>query len=151
MTANTTPTPTTSVGDCLDYLDQLHRTIRHTFCTGALTFPQDHNLDAWFGHMTEAEHTIRAAYHELSRTSPNTYQDDDDGNDTTIIIDTVAIERACDGHHVDLTPAERREAARRLLAKGNSIAATARLLGLNRSTVEKWKSRGLLNPTQPDT
>ncbi|MFE9949337.1 helix-turn-helix domain-containing protein [Streptomyces sp. NPDC005531] len=57
-------------------------------------------------------------------------------------LDYIAIEHAMNGEPVDLTPAERIEAARQLDARGMNHAEIGRRIGCDRSTVTAWRNSG---------
>lgn len=67
------------------------------------------------------------------------------------LVDEIAIERACDGHHVDLTRLERIEVIRRLHARGMSDAVIAERVGIAERTVERTRRRHGIRDRQAQT
>lgn len=57
------------------------------------------------------------------------------------VVDDVAVERACAGHHVDLTAAERLEVVRRLASRGVSDYAIAAVLRRRPESVQRLRAR----------
>lgn len=55
-------------------------------------------------------------------------------------LDEVAVERACRGDRVELTPAERLAAVTKLIGRGLTSNQTAERLHLTRRTVERYKA-----------
>ncbi len=56
-------------------------------------------------------------------------------------VDEIAIERACHGESVVLTPTERGLAIKKLIARGLTGVQVANRLGVHRRTVERWRRR----------
>lgn len=67
------------------------------------------------------------------------------------LVDEIAIERACDGHHVPLTRLERIEVIRRLHARGMSDALIAAHAGIAERTVERTRRRHGIRARQAQT
>ncbi|MFF1499710.1 hypothetical protein ACFVZR_07500 [Streptomyces sp. NPDC058316] len=66
-------------------------------------------------------------------------------------LDYIAIEHAMNGEAVDLTQAERVEAARQLVARGFCLAEAGLRVGCARETVAGWQNNGWAAPaTRPD-
>lgn len=67
-------------------------------------------------------------------------------------LDYIAIEHAMNGEVVDLTLAERVEAARQLDARGMNATDIARRVGCDRGSVASWRQNGWAPPaTVPDS